>query len=129
MPWPVVRPGPIAGLPVPRALHLASHGTGSVWHGRLLLRASLSLGQGRPIREALEEAEVLPADLLAEIHRGEEEGNLPARLPLLAEGLAQQARIGLDRASPVVVRLLTEGVLLLLTGVAAMTWQFQQWLP
>ncbi len=45
------------------------------------------------------------------------------------EGLVQQARIGLDRASPVVVRLLTEGVLLLLTGVTAMTWQRQQWLP
>jgi len=28
-----------------------------------------------------------------------------------------------------VVRLLTEGVLLLLTGVTAMTWQRQQWLP
>ncbi len=118
-----------AGLPVPRALHLASHGTGSVRHGRLLARASLSLGQGRPIREALEGTGVLPDDILAEIHEGEEEGNLPARLALMAEGLARQARTGLDRAGREVIRLLWEGALLLLTSVAALTWQLQKWLP
>ncbi len=115
-----------SGLPVSRASLLASHGTGSVRYGARLARASRSLGQGRTIREALQEAGVLPDEVLAEIQQGEEEGDLPTRLPLLAESLAGKARAGLDRARPGVIRLLVEGTLLLLTGVAATLWEVRQ---
>jgi len=114
-----------AGLPVARALVLASHGTGSVRHGSRLAKASQSMGQGRAIREVLEEAGVLPAEVLEEIHRGEEEGDLPSRLAAQAESLAGQARGGLDRADPGLARLLFEAGLLALTGVAAALWELR----
>lgn len=121
--------GPLleAGLQVHLALRLAACCTGSLRQGRRLACAAEASAQGKPVWEALGGTRVFPEDVLAEIERGEEEGNLPARLASVAEDMASRARTGMDQALGTVVRLLLAGLALVLVLTVSVAWKVMAW--
>lgn len=114
--------GPLlaAGLQVQRAAVLGARCTGSAYHGIRLLEAAGEIAQGTPVRDALGSRGILPYDVLAEVGRGEETGDLPERLAAASEGLAEFARAEMEAAVPTMARAalgLAAAVLALAVGV------------
>lgn len=104
-----------AGLQVQRAAFLAAGCTGSTRHTLALMEAAQLLEQGTPVLDALAPTGLMPPDILAEVEKGEEHGDLPERLASAA-GLLDQATLRATKAAfPVVL-----GFLILLSGALAL---------
>lgn len=114
--------GPLlhSGMQVQRAALLAAGCTGSTKHALGLVEAARRLGSGAGVRDALEPTGLLAPEVLAEIGRGEEQGDLPERLAAAAGRLEVAEAQAVEAAFPWV--LVACGVLaaaLLLVGMAA----------
>lgn len=114
--------GPLlhAGMQVQRAALLAAGCTGSTKHALALVEAARRLEAGAGVREALAPTGLLAPEVLAEIGRGEEHGDLPDRLAAAAQQLRAAEAQAVEAAFPWV--LVAAGVLaaaLLLVGLAS----------
>lgn len=116
--------GPLlsAGLQVQRAALLAAGCTGSNTHAIALLDAARSIESGTPVLDALAPTGLLPPDILDEVGKGEEAGDLPERLAAAAATLQQAAAAAMHRAFPAViagVAVLLMALMLVLVSLAS----------
>lgn len=111
--------GPLlaAGLQVQRAALLAAGCTGSTTHAIALMEAARRIEQGTPVLDALAPTGFLPPEVLDEVGRGEETGDLPDRLARASGQLHGAAQRALGRALPAVIGALAAllGLFLLLS--------------
>ncbi len=120
--------GPLleAGLPGPRATRLAAGCTGSEKYARALAEAARQMEAGNPLLDSLSPARLFSSEVLDEVGRGEEQGNLPEVLVGAEERLHEQASRATMSAFPVGVL----SALLLLAGLgAAASWTLRAVLP
>ncbi len=120
--------GPLleAGLPGPRATRLGAGCTGSEKYARALDRAARQMEGGDPLLDSLASARLFPAEILAEVGRGEDQGRLPESLAAAEEKLHELASRATMSAFPVGV--LT--ALAFLAGLGAATsWAILTYLP
>lgn len=101
--------GPLlnAGLQVQRAALLAAGCTGSTKHALSLVKAARQIERGSPVLDSLAPTGLLSADVLSEVGKGEERGDLPERLAAAAERLHVAASRATETAIPVVAATLS----------------------
>lgn len=101
--------GPLlsAGLQVQRAALLAAGCTGSTKHAISLVEAARKIERGSPVLDSLAPTGLLSKDVLAEVGKGEDRGDLPERLAAAAETLHVAASRATERALPLVAATLT----------------------
>jgi len=94
--------GPLlrSGLPAHRAALLAAGCTGSTTHTMALMHAAGRIEKGDPVLDSLAPTGLLSAEVLAEVERGEEQGDLPERLAAASAHLEQASRTALAQAFP-----------------------------
>ncbi len=111
--------GPLlrSGLPAHRAALLAAGCTGSTAHTMALMQAAGRIERGEPVLDSLAPTGLLSEEVLAEVERGEEQGDLPERLAAASAHLEQASRSALARALP----LLALGPALFLGAVSALS--------
>jgi len=94
--------GPLlgSGLPTHKAALLAAGCTGSTAHTPALMEAARRMEQGDPILDALAPTNLLGPEVLAEVEKGEEQGDLPERLAEAARKLKTASQAARARALP-----------------------------
>jgi len=94
--------GPLlrSGLPAHRGALLAAGCTGSTTHTMSLMHAAGRIEKGDPVLDSLAPTGLLSPEVLAEVEKGEEHGDLPERLAAASAHLEQASRTALARAFP-----------------------------
>ena len=111
--------GPLlrSGLPAHRGALLAAGCTGSTTHTMALMHASGRIEKGEPVLDSLAPTGLLSAEVLAEVEKGEEHGDLPERLAAASARLEEASHTALARAFP----LLALGPAMLLACLSALS--------
>lgn len=101
------------GVPVLRALAIASGGTGNLVLRRAVESCSHSVRQGESLAEPLRQTGVIPAPVVEMIAIGEQS----ARLPAVLERIADSFEARLDRRLSVLVSLMEPAMIVVLAGL------------
>ena len=116
--------GPLlrSGLPAHRGALLAAGCTGSATHTMALRHAADRIEKGEPVLDSLAPTGLLSAEVLAEVEKGEEHGDLPERLAASSARLEEASHTALARAVPFLVLGPALLVALLSALSAALVW-------
>jgi len=97
--------GPLlaSGMQAHRAALLAAGYTGTTTHTVVLMEAAMRMEKGDPVLDSLAPTGLLGPEVLVEVEKGEEHGDLPERLATASARLQEASRAALGRAFPVLL--------------------------